>query len=69
MVGLEGFKEFDKDLVFSLLARDDVGVAIDFVNITDVSQVKNARIINVNLIEGLFDSIKAHVVHFATKSI
>jgi hypothetical protein len=62
----ESFKELKQDLLFCLLAADDIGVSLGRVDASDVVDVNVAIAVLIKFGESLSDVDLAGIVHWAT---
>lgn len=63
---LEGFKEFYKNLVLSLLSLKDIRVLLCVVDTLDIANIDDTTAIFVHLIEGLHCNTSPGLVHFTS---
>ena len=68
MVHIEGLKEVKKNLVLGLLALDHVRVLLCVVKVSDVIDVNDSVLFDIEHIECLHAELLAEVIHFSADS-
>ena len=63
---LESFEELGEDLLFSFLARHNIGMLVGLVDTTDVVDIDHATAVSVHLVESFHDNSLTGLVHGST---